>query len=211
MKRIALFGASGRTGQPFLKRALEKGYFVKALVRNPGNIPQRDQKLEIITGDVLDPEKVSETVRGTDLVVSLIGHVKGSPKWVQTDGIKHMVEAMEEHGLKKIISLSGGAVPFEKDQPGLMDRFFRGFMRLFLPKVLEDAEAHAEVLRNSDTDWIIVRGPRLTNGARKGKYWVGWVGEGGSTSISRADLADFILQQVETDHYLHQMPFVTHE
>ena len=37
-------------------------------------------------------------------------------------------------------------------------------------KVLEDGKAHAEIIRNSDLDWTIVRAPRLTLEKGKGKY-----------------------------------------
>jgi hypothetical protein len=54
-----------------------------------------------------------------------------------------------------------------------------------------------------------VRGPRLTNDAELGSYRVGWVGVNASTKISRKDLADFILKQVDDDIYNFQMPFVS--
>jgi hypothetical protein len=82
-------------------------------------------------------------------------------------------------------------------------------MKIAVPKVLNDAIAHAEVLQKSGQKWVIVRGPRLTNDARRGSYRVGWVGVNASTKISRADLADFILTQVEDESYNFQMPFVS--
>ena len=83
-------------------------------------------------------------------------------------------------------------------------------MRLVVPKVLDDANRHAEVLKTSGLDWVIVRGPRLTNDPAKGQYRVGWVGVNASTKISRAYLADFILKQVESREFLGQMPFVSY-
>lgn len=83
-------------------------------------------------------------------------------------------------------------------------------MRLMVPKILHDAHKHAEVLRSSGLDWEIVRAPRLTNEAEKGDYRVGWVGVNASTKIGRADLADFILKQVEEEQFLRQMPFVSY-
>jgi putative NADH-flavin reductase len=211
MKKIALFGGSGRTGQHFLDQALAKGYSLKALVRTPEKIKSKSNLLELVKGDVLDFENVKQTIQDCDVVVSLFGHVKDSPEWLQTKGTEHIIMAMKDYGLRKIISLSGGGLPFpEKDQPKFPDKLIRFIMKVAVPKVLNDAIRHAEVLKNSGLDWVIVRGPRLTEVEKKGRYRIGWVGVNASTSIGRADLADFILDLIESSEYDRQMPFVSY-
>ena len=210
---IALFGATGQTGKEFLEVALNAGHNVKALVRTPSKLDQdpSNSNLTIIQGDVLEYNDVDETVSGTDIVVSLFGHVKGSPDWLQTEGTKHIVDAMKTYHVDRIISLSGGGLPYpEKDQPGFADKMIRFIMKMAAGQILEDAKQHAEVLKQSGLDWTIVRAPRLTNGERKGEYREGWVGVNASTSISRKDLADFILKEVHEHDYPQQMPFVSY-
>lgn len=112
--------------------------------------------------------------------------------------------------MRRIVSLSGGGRPFEKDQPKLADQLIRGIMRVFVPNVLHDAIEHAEVLRASGLGWTIVRGPRLTTQPAKGQYRVGWVGVKASTSIGRVDLADFVLKQVSSGEFVRSMPFVSY-
>lgn len=210
MKSIALFGATGRTGGIFLKRALEAGYHVKALVRSPQKLTVRHDRLTVFRGDVLNIEDVGKAVSGTEVVVSLFGHVSGSPEWLQTDGTKNIVEVMKREGVNKIVSLSGGGLPFPaKDQPGFVDKTIRLIMKIAVPKILRDAVEHHKVLEESKLDWVIVRAPRLTNDPATGTYRVGWVGVNASTQIGREDLADFILRQVESDEFLLQMPFVS--
>ncbi|MCU0352797.1 MAG: SDR family oxidoreductase [Cytophagales bacterium] len=209
MRKIALFGASGKTGRQFLEQALAQGYEVKALVRS-GKPPATSDKLQIVQGDVLDPAAVEKTVAGTDMVVSLFGHVKNSPEWLQTNGTRNITEAMKKHGVRKIISLSGGGLPYQEDKPKFADHLIRGIMKVFVPKILNDAKRHAEVLETSGLDWIIVRGPRLTDDIKQGKYRVGWVGVNASTQVGRADLADFILKQVNDDAFVRKMPFVSY-
>ena len=210
MKTIALFGGSGRTGQPFLTQALAKGYAVKALVRSPEKITTQHEHLTLIKGDVLNYDDVRNTVADTDVVVSVFGHVKGSPEWLQTNGTKNIVQAMKEVKVNRIISLSGGGLPFEKDEPKFADKAIRFVMKVAVPKILNDAIEHAKVLRNSGLEWTIVRGPRLTEEPKKGDYRVGWVGVNASSKVGRADLADFILRLVEDTQYDHQMPFVSY-
>ena len=210
MTHIALFGASGKTGTEFLKIALANNYTVKALVRNQEKVQVKHEKLTIIQGDVLNEADVKKTIEGTEIVVSLFGQVKDSPEMLQTQGTKHIIQAMNAQGINKIISLSGGGLPFEKDEPKFIDKTIRTIMKTFFSKILNDAIAHAEVLKASDKDWIIVRGPRLTEEEEKGEYRVGWVGVNAGTSIGRKDLADFILTLVNSNEYLHQMPFVSY-
>jgi hypothetical protein len=82
-------------------------------------------------------------------------------------------------------------------------------MKIAVPKILNDAIRHHQLLQESGLKWMIVRGPRLTNDPPKGRYRVGWVGVNASTKISRADLADFLLTQVEDERFTYQMPFVS--
>ena len=209
-KKIALFGGSGQTGQYFLDLALAKGFEVKALVRNPLKISQINPNLEVYAGNILNEEDVMKVVEGADIVVSLFGHVKDSPEWLQTDGTKNIVQAMKEKNVERIISLSGGGLPFpEKDEPKFADKIIRTVMKVVVPKILNDAIKHFEVLKNSGLKWTIVRGPRLTNDVKKETYRVGWVGVNASTKISRADLADFILSQIDDEQFNFQMPFVS--
>ena len=211
MKKIALLGGSGQTGRLFLEQALYKGYTVKALIRNPDKVSIQHPALEIVKGDVLNETEVRATVAGCDIVVSLFGHVKGSPEWLQTNGTKNIIKAMKSQGVKRIISLSGGGLPYpEKDRPKFADKMIRAIMKIAVPKILNDAISHHKVLKESGLDWVIVRGPRLTNDPPKGEYRVGWVGVNASTKIGRADLADFILTQVEDEQYNGQMPFVSY-
>ncbi len=209
-KKIALFGATGQTGQKFLEIALNQGYEVKVLVRDSTKLKASNEKLTIVQGDVLNIQDVEKAVESTDIVVSLFGHVKDSPEWVQTNGTKNIISAMQKYKVDRIISLSGGGLPFpEKDKPKFADHLIRTIMKIAVPKILNDAIAHADVLKASDKKWVIVRGPRLTNDARVGNYRVGWVGVNASTKISRFDLADFILSQVEVENFNFQMPFVS--
>lgn len=209
-KKISLFGATGQTGQKFLELAVNKGYEVKVLVRDKTKLKVQNPLITIVEGDVLNLEDVSNAIEGTEIVVSLFGHVKNSPDWLQTNGTKNIVSAMQKLDVDRIISLSGGGLPFpEKDEPKFIDHMIRTIMKIAVSKVLNDAIAHADVLRSSGKKWVIVRAPRLTNDARFGKYRVGWVGVNASTKISRYDLADFILTQVEDENFNFQMPFVS--
>jgi putative NADH-flavin reductase len=207
---IALFGATGKTGRRVLDQALEQGLAVRALARDPAKIAVVRDRLTVIHGDVLDARSVDRVVEGADAVLSVFGHVKGSPDDVQADGTRLILDAMKHHGITRIVTLSGGGLRAEgKDQPKLPDRIIRGLLKLLSGKVLADAEAHLELLKQSGMEWTVVRGPRLTEEPGTGVYGVGWVGGDSTTKISRDDLAKFLITQIDDLEYVHEMPFVS--
>jgi putative NADH-flavin reductase len=208
--RVAIFGASGRTGRPLVQQALAAGHGVRALVRDPSKLREGHERLVVIRGDVLDASKVEETVVGTDAALSALGQTKGSTKDVQTGGTENIVAAMEKHGVRRLVSLTGAGVRDERDEPKLMDRAITFLLRRLQPDILEDGVRHAEVIRASGLEWVIVRGPRLTEGPKKGEYRVGMVGKNSGTRISRADLAEFMLGQLTADTHLRRMPVVSY-
>lgn len=207
---IALFGATGKTGRRVLDQALAQGFSVRALARDPDKIVAADDRLTVIRGDVLDARSVDHVVAGADVVISVFGHVKGSPDDLQTDGTRLIVKAMQHHQITRIVTLSGGGLRAEgRDQPKLPDLIIRGLLKLLSGRVLADAEAHLEVLQLSGLEWTVVRGPRLTDEPGTGSYGVGWVGGDSTTKISRDDLAEFLITQIADRRYVREMPFVS--
>ena len=209
MAVIALFGATGKTGSRVLARAVAAGHQVRVLVRDPGKLGVVGDQVTVVTGDVLDAAAVDRTVAGTEVVLSVFGQVKGSPRDLQARGTGLIVQAMQRHGVSRVVTLSGGGLRAPQDRPKLPDRLIRAALKLMAGFVLADAEGHLAVLEESGLDWTVVRGPRLTEEPGKGRYRVGWVGVDASTQISRDDLADFILTQVEDRRFVLQLPFVS--
>ncbi|QEO14506.1 SDR family oxidoreductase [Agromyces intestinalis] len=209
MTTIALFGATGKTGRRVLDRALAAGYDVRALVRTPAKLDVTNDRLTVIQGDVTDTDAVERTIAGSDAVLSLFGQVKGSPRTLQTDGTRVIVAAMQRHGVRRLVTLSGGGLHADGDRPKAPDRIMRGLLKLLAGHVLADAEGHLAVLEASDLDWTVVRGPRLLETPGTGAYRVGRVGVDTGMQISRDDLADFILTQVDDRTYVRRLPFVS--
>ena len=208
--RVVIFGATGRTGRPLVRQALERGYEVTAFARDPRKLDMSDANLTLIRSDVLDGSAVERAVGGQDAVVSVIGHVKDAPEDVQTRGTENIVAAMKKHGVGRLVSLTGAGVRAEGDEPKLVDRVFAFLLGTLQRAMLEDAVAHVRVIRESGLEWVVVRGPRLTEGGRTGVYRVGLVGKNSGTRISRADLAEFMLDQLTTDAHLGRMPVVSY-
>ena len=82
------------------------------------------------------------------------------------------------------------------------------FLPLVLPVYFWDKSRQEQIIGGSGVDWVIVRPGILTNGPKRGTYRHGEnVGSYIlSASTSRADVADFMLQQLTDDTYLHKAP-----
>jgi NAD(P)H-binding len=143
-------------------------------------------------------------------VLSMIGQARGAPSTLQTDSTRLIVSSMTQQKITRLVTLSGGALRDEVfDSPNLADRVIRFLLKRMAGHVLADAEGHLAVLQASSLDWTVVRAPIIRNRPAKGRYRVGYVGIGTSTTISRADLADFIVTQIDDLRYVRRMPFVT--
>lgn len=207
--RLTVFGASGRTGRPLVQQALDVGHDVIAFVRDPAKLPLQHERLTIVQGDGMKLADVENAVEGSDAVLSTLGQSKGSPKDLQTVATRNIVAAMGKYGVRRLVSLTGAGVDAPEDQPKLINNIIKFALKTLSGAVLLDAVGHVEVIKSSSLDWVIVRGPRLTEGPRTSKYRVGWVGVNTGTSISRADLADFMLKEATDNTYLHKMPMVS--
>lgn len=193
-----------------MRQALEGRHEVTAFVRDPARLGMDHPRLRIVSGDVMDAARVEEAVAGSEAVLSALGHTKASTKDIQTAGTENIVAAMKKHGVRRILSLTGAGVRDPKDQPKLSDKIIVFLLERLQGDVLRDAVVHAEVIKESGLDWIIVRGPMLTDGPHTGAYRVGYVGKNSGSKASRADVADFMLAQLSSDEYLGQAPMVSY-
>lgn len=125
---------------------------------------------------------------------------------VLSEGTRNILGAMERLGVMRFICESSLGVGDSKWRLGLLHNLIA--IPLFLRNVFADKEAQERVIRESNLDWVIVRPTALTNGPRRGVYRAGsgighWFFP---TTISRADVAEFMLKQVDDGSYLRGTP-----
>jgi putative NADH-flavin reductase len=207
--KLAIFGAAGKTGILLLQQALEQGNEVVALVRTPSKLSITDERLTVVQGDAAHLSAVESAIEGTDAVLSVLGHVKGSAPDILTRAIGNIITAMDMYGVKRLVSLSGSSVHFPQDKPRLVNRLIKFYTQATTGPLLQDGEQQVAALRDSDVDWIIVRAPILTEGPHTNTYRVGWVGINTGIRVSRANIADFMLKQITDTTYLRQAPLVS--
>lgn len=160
--------ATGRTGEPLVAQALDRGHEVTGFARDPADITHEDDRLTVVTGDAYGGTNVGEAVAGADAVVSVLGQGKESPDDLLTAAGDHILEAMADAGVERFITLVGDGVREPGESVSFGGRVMGGLLKLVATEVLADAEGHVDHVKASDTDWTVVRAPRLTDGAYTG-------------------------------------------
>jgi putative NADH-flavin reductase len=207
--RIAVFGATGRTGQHLLDQALERGHKVTAFARSPEKIKITSPRLEVVQGDVQNPDQVEQAVKGADAVISVLGPTENKPTFTVTKGTQHILDAMQKHAVDRLVVSAGAGVADPNDEPNLVSRFFNLLLKLFSRWVYEDMQQTVETVRNSDLSWTVVRVPMLSDDEPTGEVKTGYVGKGMGIRITRADMAGFMLDQIERDEFVHKAPAIS--
>jgi len=207
--KLLILGASGRTGQHLVQQALSAGHQVTALVSNPQKLEVTHESLTVVQGDVTDAAAVSKAAAGNEVVLSALGPTRTSGEDMLQSAVRNTIAAMQAHGLRRIIVVTGAGVSDPDDKPQFWNRIMSGLLNLLAKRVLADSLGAANLLRASDVDWTMVRVPVLTDDPSAGEPWVGYVGKGMGGRIPRADVAAFMLQQVTDDSWVQKAPVIT--
>ena len=206
--RVLVVGASGGTGRQLVAQALERGLEVTALVRKPSRLTISHPRLTVIVGDVLDPPSVAEAVAGQDAVLSALGHKRFyPPSRILSDGTRNVLRAMEAHRVPRFVCETSLGIGDSAGRLGLYYTFFT--IPVVLPFYYWDKTRQERAVASSSVEWTIVRPGLLTNGPKRGRYRHGRVGSFlWTVRVSRADVADFMLNQLDSDTYLRAAPGV---
>ncbi|MFX3625332.1 MAG: NAD(P)-dependent oxidoreductase [Ectobacillus sp.] len=195
--RICLFGATGRVGMVFLKRAIAGGAYVTALARNSEQLFINKQ-VNCIKGNVLQEDDVRKAARNCDIIVSALG----------TDGadtlsksMPFILKAMEAEGIKRLITVGTAGILQARTNPSV----YRFQSRESRRKSTQAAEDHLKaylLLKQSNLDWTIVCPTHLIDGEpaylyRVEKDMLPVNGE----RITVGDTAHFIYQQLHSLDY----------
>lgn len=206
--KILVFGATGSTGSAVVERALERGYAVTAFVRNPGKVTTSHPDLAVVQGDVMDPASVAQAVPGHDAVVSTLG--AGLNGTIRAEGTRNIIRAMEQAGVQRFVSQSTLGVGNSRKN---LNAYWKYIMfGLLLRRAYADHVLQERYITASHLDWIIVRPGALIAGERTGTYRHGFPANAKNLAleISIADVADFMVQQVQDDTYLHATPALSY-
>jgi putative NADH-flavin reductase len=201
--RVLIIGATGGTGRHLVTQALERGYAVTALVRDPSRLGIDHPRLTVVQGDVLDAGSVEAAMRGQEAVLSALGHKRFFyPTRILSEGTRNILRAMEAHGVPRLVCQTSLGIGDSAGRLGLVYTLF--VIPVILPFYFWDKTRQERTIAASHVEWVIVRPGVLTNGDKRGRSRHGRrVGSFLLTvRISRADVADFMLNQLTSDTYV---------
>ncbi len=212
MSTVLIIGASRGIGLATANAALKTGHSVRALSRSATAIRFHDPRLEKLNGDALDPNTIERAIAGVDAVIQTLG-VTPTPELILrgtrlfSAATRILVNAMEASAVRRLICVTGFGAGDSRGRGGIL---YNTALCLFLGRVYADKDLQESIIRRSRLDWTIVRPTILTNGPRTGAYRVlvdlrDWT----SGFISRADVADFLVKQIDDTSLFRRMPALT--
>ena len=210
MARILVIGASRGIGLETVKAALGAGHSVRALARSASSIPIQDGRLEKISGDALNSDTVRNALQGVDAVIQTLGVDRSFGAILERTSLfsrstRILVDAMTAAGVKRLIAVTGLGAGDSRGHGGFL--YDAVVFPLLLKRVYDDKDAQEWIIRNSALDWTIVRPGLLIDRPPTGRYRV--LTEPSDWRfgvISRADVADFLVRQVEERELVGSTP-----
>jgi len=207
--KVLVIGGTHGIGLETTKLALERGHEVVVLARRPERMTLAHPALLAFAGDIRDAPAVEAAVRGCAAVcVSIFVGPSFRRLTTASQGTRNTVHAMSSQGLRRLLVVTGIGAGESRGHGGfLYDHLMRSFL---LKSVYDDKERQEELARASDLDWTIVRPGFLTNGRARHRYRALTALDGFKAGwISRADVADFILRELETPAHLREAVLLT--
>ena len=202
--KVAVLGATGRTGRLVVDQAVELGHQVRALVRTPGRLaPQRG--VEWVQGDATDAAAVRAVLKGCEAAISTLAPTADSP-WACSLATAHVLAAMKPLGVRRYVAVCGAGVGLPGDAQEPSGRFAARLTRVLARQPANDKEKEVALLLASDADWVLLRAPELVDGPA-GQRLSSLLKPPGS-KISRVDLATFLLEQLTDARHLRRGPWV---
>lgn len=208
--RLTIFGGTGKTGQLLVRQALSEGHDVVAYVRSPSKLSFSDPRLTIVAGSLDDAAAISDAVRGADVVISVLGPVgtgvAGTPI---TEGIRVIVAAMKQHGVRRLVASATFSVTDAQDAPPWSVRMLVGVIKRIAPGAYRDILGIGAVVRESGLDWTLVRVGLLNDRPGSGDVLSAYLGKGVKLALSRASFATFMLRQASSPDWIGKAPAIS--
>lgn len=207
--QILVVGATGGTGKEVVKQALEHGHYVTAFVRDSAKLPIQHPNLTVVIGNILQPDTLLPAVRRQDAVFCALGGRSGQTDHAVEDGTKNLIAAMKQAGVRRLLIVSSLGVGTSYEEAPLPSKLI---IKTLLSGAIDEKEKQERVVQESNLDWMIARPTRLTDGPLTGKYRLGEHLPFSTFSlphISRADVAAFLLDQLQSDTYVRKAVTIT--
>ncbi|MBE0410712.1 MAG: SDR family oxidoreductase [Anaerolineales bacterium] len=204
--KVAIFGATGRTGIELVKQALDRGHLVTAFVRDPSPLADKGDGLTIMTGDIHDLTDVARCIEGQGAVLCALGARDLNKSMIRTAGTFNIIKAMKHNSVNRLLIVSAMGIGESWNSLSLLNKLF---IATLLRNARADHEAQEAAVKASSLDWTIIRPSGLVDSPGTGVYNVGENIRARTSRIARADVADLILNELEEGSLVHKAVTIT--
>ncbi len=195
---VLVLGASGKTGSLVVESALAKGHAVTVLVRHADKF-EHHGNVRVVSGDATKQEDVTKAVEGNHAVIDTIG---GPTPYKETmlerTAAHNVIAAMRATGARRLVVISMMGLGTSSEQSPFWYEHL--LMPTFLRGSTKDKAALEQEVNASGLDFVIARPPLLKDDPATGRVTV--LDEGTGHDITRADLAAFLVDQLDSNQYL---------
>lgn len=220
--KIAVLGATGRTGIWIVKEALNRNYAVNALVRSQSSLDIEHPDLNIIKGDPTSASDLKQVMQGCEALLNALNISRKNEWWLWSElsssptflseVAEKVVAVAKQIGLKRcLIVTAWGTSETKADIPGWF-RFFIDNTNIGVTYC--DHERQEEIWEKSNLGWTIVRPVGLTNDTNEKPVQVllnSKTTKPDKMTISRREVAKFLLDTLENGDYIHQKPIISYK
>ena len=204
---VLIIGASKGIGLETTIQALDAGHNVRAFARSAATIGLSNSRLEKVRGDALKAEDVAAALIGMDVVIQTLGVGFSDlfrPVHLFSDATRVLVPAMKARGVKRLICVTGFGAGDSRASISWIQRLP---FQIVFGRAYEDKSLQERLIKESGLDWTIARPGVLTGGPRTGRFKIlPEPSQWRNGIISRADVADFLVRQIEDRTFVGQAP-----
>jgi putative NADH-flavin reductase len=208
--KIAVLGATGSVGRLIVEKLLDRGHTVVCQSRSMANLSQLVGRAKMLAFDPRDGGKLNAFVSGADVVIFALGADKAGSATLFSDSTAALIAAMKLEGVKRLIAITGVGAGETRGHGGFL--YDRIIFPLFTHKIYEDKDRQEALIAASDLDWIIVRPASYVKGHVSGALEIHSTLQPDTVlrRITRDEVAEFIVEQINSDRYVRQKPFIGH-
>jgi putative NADH-flavin reductase len=205
--QVLIIGASQGIGLETARQALAAGHRVRAFARSATAMAFSDPNLEKVRGDALQAHDVESALRGVDVVIQTLGVRVGDmfrPVHLFSEATRVLIAAMRAQGVKRLLCVTGFGAG---DSQASISWLQRLPFKIVFGRAYEDKSRQERLINESGLEWTIARPGVLTRGPRTGRYKIlVEAAQWRNGIISRSDVADFLVRQINDQSYLRQAP-----
>ena len=207
--KIAILGSTGFVGRVLLEKALANGHQVKTLVRDPEKLGDYKERVEYVSGDASQSDKLEKTVVGADAVLSTLPPIENGKDPDKSEKVmEDLVAILKRNAIKRFIHLGGAVHGGGTNENWTLGRqLLKIYLNVVCKPVLIAKQLEWEVLRKSNLDWTLVRPPRITKEKPIG-HLAADEKNLASVQVNVEDLVDFLLTQINSDKWIEKAPLV---